>query len=111
MEPVVIHRSSAVEDEYGNPISGDPAPWASFRALVAPNHGGEEMSVGRAAVITGYTVYIEGQGPTGVVETDLVQLPSRHGDRLFPVDGLVAEWRYRNGRHKGDQFAVKVVAG
>lgn len=111
MEPIIVYRADDAEDEYGNPIGGEPVEWATFRGLVAPNHGGEEMSVGRAAVITGYTIYIENQGPTGIRETDLVQLPARHGDRLFPVDGLVAEWWRRNGQHKGDQFAVKVVEG
>lgn len=111
MEPIVIHRADAAEDEYGNPIEGEAVEWATFRGLVAPNHGGEEMSVGRAAVITGYTIYVENQGPTGIRETDLVQLPTRHGDRMFPVDGLVAEWRKRDGTHKGDQFAVRVVQG
>lgn len=111
MEPIIVHRAATTEDGYGNPVQGDPEPWRTFRGLVAPNHGGETVEVGRSAVITGYTIYIEGQGPTGVVETDLVELPSRHGARLLPIDGLVAEWRKRSGAHKGDQFAVKAVKG
>lgn len=111
MEEVIVCRAPDATDDYGNPIEGDPVEWRRFQALVAPNHGGEAVEVGRHSVITGYTVYVENQGATGILDTDLIRFPTRHGLRLFPVEGIVAEWRKRSGEHKGDQFAVKVVQG
>lgn len=120
MEPITVWRGAASTDDYGNPIQGDPAPLATFSALVAPKHDGETSTPSRYAGITGYQIFIEDQGPTGIRPTDLIEVRSpapagaTHAQRrayLLPVDGIVGEWRWRDGRHKGDELHVKVVEG
>lgn len=107
-ESIGVWRGATTEDPYGNPVQGTPTLWASFAALVAPNHPEEPAQVGRAAVITGYTIYIEGAAPTGILPTDLVEV---RGVKL-PVDGIPASWyRKSDGAYRGDQVAVKVVDG
>lgn len=120
-EKVTAWRGPVEADPYGNPVQGDPIPWGEFVANVAPNHPSEPVEVGRSAVITGYTVYVEGAEPTGILPTDLIEIRSPLPDtasvserraHLLPVDGLVASWyRKSDGAYRGDQFAVKGVSG
>lgn len=102
-EQVKVWRGTASTDSYGNPIQATPAVVATLDALVAPNHGGEPVEVGRAAVVTGYTIYLETGAPTGILPTDQIEV---RGERL-PVDGQCASWRRRDGSYRGDQVAVK----
>ena len=120
MEPVIVWRGPIEVDEYGGEVQGDPEPVATWSALVEPKHAGEDVAVGRYARIVGYRIYIEDQGPSGILPTDLIEVRSpappdadllerrRH---LLPVDGIVGQWLWRDGRHKGDEFSVKVVSG
>lgn len=120
-EKITAWRGSVATDPYGNPVQGDPVPWASFEANVAPNHPSEPAEVGRSAVITGYTIYVEVAAPTGILPSDLIEVRSPLTDadpiadrreHLLPVDGLVASWyRKSSGAYRGDQLAVKAVNG
>ncbi len=120
MEKIHAWRGETTTDPYGNPVQGDPVPVAEHLALVAPNHPDEPAQVGRNAVITGYTLYIEEDEPTGIRDTDLIEVRSPVADtapvaerrsHLLPVDGVPASWYRRDGSYRGDQLAVKVVDG
>lgn len=106
-EIISVYRGTTGTDVDGNAVQGELALVGQFAAHVAPNHPSEPNAVGRTAVITGYTIYIRAAAPTGIKDTDVIDV---RGTKC-PVDGLVAAWRSATGAYKGEQFAVKVVTG
>lgn len=107
MTQILVKRPEVVVVD-GVPEYGDLVVWKSFDAKVAPSNPAEANPVGRNAVVSGYTVFVEGTAPTGILATDVVEI---NGEDLA-VDGKVGVWFDEfTGEYVGDQFAVKEATG
>lgn len=103
MEAIEVWRGPAAADADGNDVHGTPVLHSNFQALVADIHFGESVDVGRAPVLISCTLYVKGQGPTGILASDLVKV---RGQKL-PVDGPPAVWNRQAGPHRGDVITLK----
>lgn len=103
MEPIEVWRGEVDQDEDGNDVAGTPVKVAGFQALVADVHVAETVDVGRTPEIVSCTLYVKGQGPTGIRASDLVKV---RGTKL-PVDGPPAVWNRQEGPHRGDVITLK----
>lgn len=108
MEPIKVYRATAEVDEYGDPKpAGTPDIWPlwdTFDGIFAPSNPDEPLAAGDNKVIRGGVVYIRGAQPTGILDTDQVEIRGKR----FNVNGEVGSWSGYDG-YKGDQFAVKGV--
>lgn len=108
MESIIVKRPEVIYDSHGAPQYGDLVVWNTFDAFCAPNNPEESNLVGRNAVITGYTIYVTGDEPTGILNTDVIVV---RGEDLA-VTGRVAPWFNEfTGEYRGDQFAVREATG
>lgn len=104
---IIVKRREVVTVD-GVPQYGDLAPWQTFDAKVAPSNPAESNPVGRNAVISGYTVFVETGAPTGILDSDTVNVAGTD----YEVDGKVASWTDEwTGEYIGDQFALKTAVG
>lgn len=108
MERVDVYRGIQSTDSDGNPMHGPPSLWKTFQALVGPAMGEAKISETVTMPVTiGYTVYIRGEEPTGILNTDVLAL---RGERL-PVTAPPAEWLDDTGQHVGDEVTVRFTKG
>lgn len=105
-EQIDVYRAVSSVDADGEPIHGAVSLWRSFQAVVAPVTLSDTPDTASLGIIRGYTIYIRGSEPTGILDSDLIDV---RGHRL-PVDGIVGEWRSLRGVYKGDQLSVRVKA-
>lgn len=106
-ETVRVLRPAATVDEYHNPVGGELAQVGAWQADVEPQYS-EQHDTGRAAQLTGFVLYVTGQGPTGILEGDVVEV---RGVRCPVTGGKAESWKFRDGTHAGDQITVQVVNG
>ncbi|PWG60499.1 hypothetical protein [Bifidobacterium catulorum] len=107
MERIDVYRGEATEDEDGNRVQGPLELVASFDGLVAPVSTPETPSESSSGVVVDHAVYIRGDEPTGILDTDVIGVRGRR----VPVDGVPAVWRDVHGRHVGDVVTVKLREG
>ncbi|PLS30099.1 hypothetical protein Uis1B_2071 [Bifidobacterium margollesii] len=107
MERIDVYRGETVDDADGNRVQGPLTLVSSFDGLVAPITAGESPTDTSHGVTVGCTLYIRADGPTGILDTDVIGVRGR----LLPVDGPVASWRDPKGRHIGDVITVRLKEG
>lgn len=108
MERVDVYRGIQSTDSDGNPMQGPLSLWKTFQASVAPDMGEAKISETVTMPVTiGYTVYIRGEEPTGILSTDVLAL---RGGRLS-VTAPPAEWFDDTGQHVGDVVTVRFAKG
>lgn len=108
MERVDVYRGIQSTDSDGNPMQGPLSLWKTFQASVAPDMGEAKISETVTMPVTiGYTVYIRGEKPTGILSTDVLAL---RGGRLT-VTAPPAEWFDDTGQHVGDVVTVRFAKG
>lgn len=97
-ETVDVYRGSVAQDEDGNPVRGPLSKTTTFNALIAPEQAAQSPSDTSQGVARQCTLYIRGDKPTGIQDTDRLVV---RGLRMRP-DGPVLEWADPSGRHIGD---------
>lgn len=107
MEQITVLRGSTTLDADLNEIQGPLKPIESFQALVAPVSSTDAPSDSSLGVTVGYTLYIRSPEPTGIVDTDVIEV---RGEKL-PVAGKPAVWQNRAGIHIGDVVTVSLKKG
>lgn len=107
MEQVDVYRGDPITDADGNTVQGPLSLVASFPALVAPVNTPEAQAVDSTGVTWDHTVYIRCDEPTGILDTDVLDVRGRR----VPVDGVVAQWRDVHGRYVGDVVNVRLKEG
>jgi hypothetical protein len=104
VEQVSVYRPAESYDEDGNPVRGALALVDSFPALVAPAMVPTSTGTDGESVIFDHTIYIRGQEPTGILDTDVIEV---RGKRT-PVQGVVGVWLDTAGNHIGDVVNVSL---
>lgn len=103
-EPIVIRRSTWIEDSYGDLVEGPFVDHLTFEGKFAPNNPGEPVEVGRNAVITGGTVYVRDlKTQPDILSTDRALIRGVE----YPINGEVGEWQRLSGW--AIQFAVELT--
>lgn len=104
MEQISICRPAESQDEDGNPVQGALAIVDSFPALIAPATAPPSTGTDGESIIFDHTIYIRGQKPTGIMDTDVIDV---RGKRV-PVQGAVGVWLDKSGNHIGDVINVSL---
>lgn len=106
METIKVWRNptEVTLDDNNNPVPGTPALWKTIdTAYCWPDNEADTIELGRDARVTGYKVVIRTPIPTGIIDTDLIEIK---GTR-YRIDGDVGPWLNLSGKFKGEEFAVK----
>lgn len=104
MQTIQVQRAAAVTDGYGDTVLGEFTTIASVDGYYAPSNSTEPIQIGRNAVVTGATIYVEAESRPDIQPQDRIIVE----EGIFEIEGEIGFWSDEYGP-AGYQFAVKTI--